>query len=53
LDTFPIWAVYVGLVIAMLLGAEVGFRVGIWMQDRSDNPGEGKMTGAVVGGMLG
>ena len=53
LDNFPIWAVYVGLVVIVLIAAEVGFRVGIWMQDRSDKPGEGKMTGAVVGGMLG
>jgi hypothetical protein len=53
LDSLPIWAVYVGLVVLTLLAAEVGFRVGIWMQDRSDKPGEGKMTGAVVGGMLG
>ncbi len=53
LDTLPIWAVYVGLVVSMLLAAEVGFRVGIWMQDRSDKPGDSKMTGAVVAGMLG
>lgn len=53
LDNFPIWAVYVGLVVIVVVAAEVGFRVGIWMQDRSDKPGEGKMTGAVVGGMLG
>lgn len=53
LDSLPIWAVYVGLVGLMLLVAEVGFRVGIRMQDRSDRPGESKMTGAVVGGMLG
>jgi len=53
LDNFPIWAVYVGLVVVVLIAAEVGFRVGIWMQDRSDKPGEGRMTGAVVGGMLG
>jgi hypothetical protein len=52
LDNFPIWAVYVGLVVIVLIAAEGGFRVGIWMQDRSDKPGEGKMTGAVVGGML-
>ena len=53
LDNFPIWAVYVGLVVMVLIAAEVGFRIGIWMQDRSDKPGESKMTGAVVGGMLG
>jgi hypothetical protein len=53
LDNLPIWAVYVGLVVLMLLAAEVGFRVGVWMQDRSDKPGDSKMTGAVVAGMLG
>jgi len=53
LDSFPVWAVYVGLVVLMLLAAEIGFRVGIWIQDRSDKPGESKMTAAVVGGMLG
>ena len=53
LDNFPIWAVYVGLVVVVLIAAEVGFRVGIWVQDRSEAPGESKMTGAVVGGMLG
>ena len=50
LDNFPIWAVYVGLVIIMLAVAEAGFRVGIRLQDRSGNQGESKMTGAVVGG---
>ena len=53
LDSFPIWAVYIGLVVLMLLAAEIGFRVGIRIQDRSNKPGESKMTGAVVGGMLG
>jgi len=53
LDNFPIWAVYVGLVVIVLIAAEAGFRIGIWLQDRSDKPGESKMTGAVVGGMLG
>ena len=53
LDNFPIWAVYVGLVVIVVVAAEVGFRVGIWMQDRSDKPGESKMTGSVVAGMLG
>jgi hypothetical protein len=53
LDSFPIWVVYVGLVALMMLAAEVGFRAGIWMQDRNDKPGDSKMTGAMVGGMLG
>ena len=53
LDNFPIWAVYVGLVVIVLIAAEAGFRIGIWLQDRSDKPGESKMTGSVVAGMLG
>ena len=53
LDLFPIWAVYVGLVLVSLITAELGFRVGIWLQNRSDNAGKTQMTGAVVGGMLG
>ena len=53
LDNFPIWAVYVGLVVVVLIVAEIGFRIGIWLQDRSDKPGESKMTGSVVAGMLG
>ena len=52
-DNLPIWVVYVGMVVVALLAAEVGFRFGLWLQDRSDKPGESKMTGAVVGGMLG
>jgi hypothetical protein len=53
LDKFPIWAVYVGMVIAVLLAAEIGFRIGIWLQDRNPDSGETRMTGTVVGGMLG
>ncbi|MGI9528515.1 MAG: hypothetical protein ACR2NG_02305 [Acidimicrobiia bacterium] len=52
-DDLPIWAVYALLVLLMLVFAELGFRIGIWMQDRSDTPGEGKVGGAVVAGMLG
>ena len=53
LDNFPIWAVYVGLVVVVLAAAEIGFRVGIWLQDRNPDAGETRMTGTVVGGMLG
>lgn len=53
LDNFPIWAVYAGLVVIVLLAAEIGFHIGIWLQDRSEDPAESKMTGAVVGAMLG
>lgn len=53
IDQFPIWAVYLGMVVTVLLAVEVGFRIGIWIQDRNPDAGESKMTGVVVGGMLG
>jgi hypothetical protein len=36
-----------------LIAAEVGFRVGIWLQNRGRKLGKTQMTGAVVGGLLG
>ena len=53
LDMFPIWAVFLGMVAIVLVAAEIGFRTGIWLQDRSSNPGETRITGSMVGGMLG
>ncbi len=53
LDTLPIWAVFVGLVILVLATAETGFRTGIWLLDRGSEVGENRMTSSVVGGMLG
>ena len=53
LDNFPIWAVFAGLVILVLATAEIGFRTGIWLQDRGSDVGENRMTSSVVGGMLG
>lgn len=53
LDLLPIWAVFIVMVIAVLAAAEIGFRIGIWLQDRSPNDGEARMTGAIVGSMLG
>ena len=52
LDRFPLWAVYVVTVVVVLIAAEVGFRLGLWLQ-RRDPSGKTPMTGAVVGGMLG
>jgi len=52
LDTLPIWAVFAGLVILVLVTAEIGFRAGIWLQDRGSEVGENRMTSSVVGGML-
>jgi hypothetical protein len=53
LDKFPIWAVYVGTVAVVVVVAEIGFRIGIWLQRRDPDSGTTPMTGAVVGGMLG
>lgn len=53
LDSFPITAVYIGTVVVVLVVAEIGFRIGLWIQ-RRDPASEGTpMTGIVVGGMLG
>jgi hypothetical protein len=53
LDMFPIWAVFVGTVVVVLVAAEIGFRIGIWLQRRDPSSGKTAMTGTVVGGMLG
>jgi hypothetical protein len=53
LDKFPIWAVYLGTVVVVLIAAEIGFRIGIGLQRRDPDSGKTPMTGAVLGGMLG
>ena len=53
LDIFPVWLLYIGMVLVSLLAAEIGFRIGIRLQDRNSSPGDTRMTGTVVGGMLG
>lgn len=53
LDILPIWAFFVGMVIVVLAASELGFYIGIRLQNRGSNPGESRMTSSVVGGMLG
>jgi hypothetical protein len=53
LDLLPIWVFFVGMVVIVLVATEIGFRVGIRLQDRNFNPGDSRITGSVVGGMLG
>lgn len=53
LDLLPIWAFFIGMVLVSLAATEIGFRIGIRLQDRSSNPGDARITGTVVGGMLG
>ena len=52
LDQFPVWAVYLGTVIAVLIAAEIGFRLGLWLQ-RRDPEAKAPVSGTVIGGMLG
>ncbi len=53
LDQFPIWLVYLITVIMVLLAAEIGFRLGLWLQRRNPSENKTSMSGAMVGGMLG
>jgi hypothetical protein len=53
LDMFPLWAVYVGTVVVVLVAAEIGFRIGLWLKRRDPDSVGTTMTAAVVGGMLG
>ena len=53
LDMFPIWAVYLGTVALVVVVAEIGFRIGLWLQRRDPDSVGTTMTAAGVGGMLG
>jgi len=53
LDQSPIWVVYLVTVVVVLVAAEIGFRIGMWLQRRDPDSGTTPMTGVVVGGMLG
>jgi hypothetical protein len=53
LDDFPLWVVYIVTIVVVLVAAEVGFRLGVWRQQRDSSNKGAPMTGSVVGGMLG
>jgi hypothetical protein len=53
LDQSPIWVVYLVTVVMALVFAEIGFRLGLWLQRRDPSSRRTAMTGTVVGGMLG
>ena len=53
LDKFPVWAALLVMIAIVLVAAEIGFRTGIWRQERSSEHRETRITGTVVGGMLG
>jgi hypothetical protein len=53
LDQSPLWVVYSVTVIVALVFAEIGFRLGMWLQRRDPESGKAPVSGTVVGGMLG
>jgi len=53
LDMFPVWAVFLGTLALVLIAAEIGYRIGIWLQRRDASTGKTPITGAMVGGLLG
>lgn len=53
LDQFPIWLVFIGTLVLVLVVAEIGFRIGRWLQSRDESAAKTPVTGAMVGSMLG
>ena len=53
LDQSPLWLVYVVTVVLALVFAEIGFRLGLWLQRRDPEAGKTAISGTVLGGMLG
>lgn len=53
LDIFPVWLLFFGMVFVSSAVAEIGFRIGIFLQNRGSSLGDSRMTSTVVGGMLG
>lgn len=53
LDQFPLWVIFIGTILVVLLASEVGFRLGLWLQAKYPGLGKSSMTGPLIGGMLG
>jgi hypothetical protein len=53
LDILPMWGVFLLTLVLVLIAAEIGYRIGIWLQQRNDSTGQTPITGAMVGGLLG
>lgn len=52
LDNFPIWLVYIGGVVLLLLTAEIGYRIGLWLRARNPDMGKHRVTPSLVGGLM-
>jgi hypothetical protein len=53
LDRFPIGLVFLLTLLVVLLAAEIGFRIGLWLQRRDPAALAGQSTGLIVGSLLG
>ncbi len=53
LDMLPMWGVFLVTMALVLIAAEIGYRIGIWLQRRDASTGTTPITGAMVGGLLG
>ena len=49
----PLWVLFIGTVLIVLLAAEVGYRLGLWLHARYPSMGRSSMTGPLIGGMMG
>jgi len=52
LDKLPIWAVFLVTIAVVLLSAEIGFRIGAWMQKRNPATEKATITSTMVGGIF-
>lgn len=53
LDRFSIGVVFLLTLVVVLLAAEIGFRIGLWLQRRDPASLNGQTTGVIVGSLLG
>ena len=53
LEDLPLWVLFIGTVLIVLLATEVGFRLGLWLHARYPTMGKASMTGPLIGGMMG
>jgi hypothetical protein len=53
LEDLPLWVLFIGTVLIVLLATEVGYRLGLWLHSRYPSMGKASMTGPLIGGMMG
>jgi hypothetical protein len=53
LEDLPLWVIFIGTVLIVLLATEVGYHLGLWLYARYPSMGRSSMTGPLIGGMMG